>query len=82
MTAQKDVGPLCEGASVHEPEPWKPPCEEFCEEKPTPRKEVAPMWTSAEVVPASICFAMDSAESIGIAKACTWLLPWDWDWNE
>src|ERR1017187_2200028 len=33
----------------------------------TPRKAVAPMWTSAEVVPASICLAMDSAASIGIA---------------
>jgi len=31
-----------------------------------PRKAVAPMWTSADVVPASICSAIDRASLIGI----------------
>ena len=33
----------------------------------TPRKAVAPMCTSAEALPASICLAMETASLIGIA---------------
>ena len=35
----------------------------------------------AEVVPASICWAMEVASLIGIAKACSAAWPdWDWSW--
>src|SRR5579872_3463314 len=47
----------------------------------TPRNAVAPMWTVAEVVPDSICLAMDSALLIGIAKAWVAVEDWPWVWS-
>ena len=39
------------------------------------------MWTVAEVVPDSICLAMDSALLIGIAKAWVAVEDWPWVWS-
>ena len=70
---------------VPEPVPWPPnppnPSEPLPELLPVvsmPRKAVSPIWTVEDPLPLSIWLAMDSALSIGMAYACSWL-PWEPD---
>src|ERR1700686_2738205 len=44
----------------------------------TPRKAVAPMWTAAEDLPASIWLAMETASLIGTVKA--WVVVAELSW--
>ena len=60
------------------PEPSEPLLEPWSS---SPRKAVAPMCTSAEVVPDSICWAMDTASLIGIAYAWVAVADWPLDWS-